>query len=261
MLDIATWNVNSIKVRLPHVLDWLRKTTPDVVLLQETKTPDHSFPRLELQELGYQSLTCGEKGYNGVAILSRRPMAETARCLQGSAAADCQARYVEALLDEGTRVASLYLPNGNPGGSEKFVYKLAWMNRLYDHARVLLQSGEAVVLGGDYNVCPSDDDVYAPEQWADNALCRPEAREAFRAILWLGYADAFRVFNRMSGEYTFWAYQAGAWPRNMGLRIDHLLLSPKAADRLEASGIDRGPRGQDKASDHTPVWCRLRESL
>lgn len=259
MLGIATWNVNSIKARLPYVLDWLRKAAPDVLLLQETKTLDDSFPRLALQALGYQSLTCGEKGYNGVAILSRRPMTETVRHLPG-AAEDYQARYVEARLDDGTRVASLYLPNGNPSGSTKFSYKLSWMNRMYDYARVLLQASEAVVLGGDYNVCASDEDVYAPDKFVDNAVCHPEVREAFRAILWLGYSDAFRAFNRMPGEYTFWDYRASSWPRNMGLRIDHLLLSPWATDRLEASGIDRGPRGQARASDHVPVWCQLREA-
>ncbi|KAF0138526.1 MAG: exodeoxyribonuclease III [Rhodospirillaceae bacterium] len=259
MLKVATWNVNSIKARLPHVLAWLQRAEPDVLLLQETKTLDDSFPRFELQDLGYQSLTCGQKGYNGVAILSRRPMVETVRVLPG-APDDSQARYVEACFAGGVRVASLYLPNGNPSGSEKFTYKLAWMARLYEHARALLRTGEAIILGGDYNVCPMDDDVYAPTQWADNALCRPEVREAFRALLWLGYMDAFRAFNRKAGEYTFWDYQGGAWPRDMGLRIDHLLVSPQAADHLEASGIDKAPRSLDKASDHTPVWCHLREA-
>ncbi|VBB69654.1 Exodeoxyribonuclease III [invertebrate metagenome] len=254
---VATWNVNSIRKRLPLVLDWLRETAPDILLLQETKTPDESFPRLELQGLGYRILSCGEKCYNGVAILSRLPMEATVWRLPGDDD-DHQARYLEAHISGDIRVASLYLPNGNPSESKKFSSKLAWMTRLYDHALALLRTGDAVILGGDYNVCPSDDDVYAPDQWADNALCRLEVREAFQAILWLGYCDAFRVFNHMPDAYTFWSYQAGAWPCNRGLRIDHLLLSPQAADRLEASGIEKKQRGCVKASDHVPVWCRLR---
>ena len=258
MLKIATWNVNSVKVRLPHVLDWLRTAAPDVLLLQEIKTPDESFPRLELRSAGYDSLIRGQKGYNGVAILSRLPLVETARVLPG-AADDLEARYIEARLEGDVRVASLYLPNGNPVDGEKFPYKLSWMARLRDHAKTLLHRGETVVLGGDYNVCPTDDDVYAPEQWTDNALCRREVREAFRSLLWLGYTDAFRAFTHAPGAYTFWDYQAGAWQRNLGLRIDHLLLSPQAADRLEACAIDTEPRGRDKPSDHTPIWCTLRE--
>ncbi len=257
---IATWNVNSIRVRLPRVLDWLREMVPDALLLQETRTPDEFFPQRELQNMGYQSLSHGEKSYNGVAILSRLPMEVTELYLPG-AEDDKQARYLEVLLDGNVRIASLYLPNGNPSGSEKFAYKINWMTRLYEHARALLQTGHAVILGGDYNVCPTDDDVYAPEQWADNALCRFEARKAFQDILLLGYCDAFRVFHRTPGEYTFWSYQGGAWSHNMGLRIDHLLLSPKAAERLEDSGIDKRPRGRARASDHAPVWCRLREIL
>lgn len=260
MLKIATWNVNSMKVRLSHVLDWLQRSDTDVLLLQETRLSDDSFPRVALQALGYQSLVCGQKGYNGVAILSRLPITEeTERSLPGKVG-DLQARYIEARVDRKMRIASLYIPNGNPSGSDKFAYKLAWMTRLYKHAQTLLRGDEAVVLGGDYNVCPTDDDVYDPDQWASDALCRIESREALRSILWMGYSDAFRIFNREPGEYTFWNYRANAWPRNMGLRIDHLLLSPQATDLLEASGIDREPRSRDRASDHTPVWCQLREA-
>ena len=255
---IATWNVNSIRVRLPRVLDWLREMTPDTLLLQETKTPDQFFPRLELQDIGYHSLIHGEKSYNGVAILSRRQMEVTERSLPG-ADDDKQARYLEVRCGDNIRIASLYLPNGNPVGSARFAYKMTWMARLYRHARTLLQTGDAVILGGDYNVCPTDDDVYAPEEWAENALCRLEARQAFQKILLLGYCDAFRFFHSTQGEYTFWSYQGGAWSHNMGLRIDHLLLSPQATNLLEESGIDKRPRGYSRTSDHAPVWCRLRE--
>lgn len=257
-MKIATWNVNSIQMRLSHVLEWLRKSDTDILLLQETKVQDEDFPKDALEAIGYQSLVCGQRRYNGVAILSRLPILETARSLPGSAG-DTQARYIEACVNGQVRVASLYSPNGNPINSSKFYYKLAWMDRLYERAKTLLQNNEAVILGGDYNICPTDDDVYSPNQLANDALCQLESREAFRAILWLGYNDAFRVFNRQPGEYTFWDYRANAWIHNMGLRTDHVLLSPKATDLLEASGIDREPRSQRRASDHTPLWCQLTE--
>ena len=171
---------------------------------------------------------------------------------------DEQARYIEAVVD-GVRVASIYLPNGNPVDSPKFPYKLAWMERLYDHARALLEYEEAFVLGGDYNIAPADADVYDPAAWADDALCRPDSRARFRAILHLGLTEAYRALHPQAGAYSFWDYQKGRWQRDEGLRIDHLLLSPQAADRLEACDIDKTPRGREKASDHTPVWCELRE--
>lgn len=255
MTRIATWNVNSIRARLPRVTEWLAEASPDIVLLQETKVSDDMFPRLEIEDLGYNLALAGQRNFNGVAILAKRPIEDVISVLPGNAEDD-QARYIEAFVGD-LRVASIYLPNGNPAPGEKFDYKLAWMERLYEHARRLVKSDEAVVLGGDYNVCPTDDDVYDPEGWQDDALCRPEARRMFRAIVNLGYTDAFRALNRQLGAYSYWDYQGGAWQKDHGLRIDHLLLSPTAADRLESSGIDRKARGKQKASDHTPVWCEL----
>lgn len=254
-MKIATWNVNSIKARLPNALAWLKAAEPDVVLMQEIKCIDENFPRMEIEDLGYNVETHGQKTYNGVAILSKHPIEVERRGLPGNDD-DEQARYIEAFTG-GVRVASIYLPNGNPTDTEKFPYKLAWMDRLIDHARELLTYEEAVVLGGDYNVCPTDADVYDPEGWADDALCRIESRARFRTLAYLGFTDAFRVLNPEPHRYSFWDYQRGAWQRDNGVRIDHLMLSPYAADRLKASDIDRGPRGEEKASDHTPVWCEL----
>jgi exodeoxyribonuclease-3 len=269
MPTIATWNVNSIKARLPAVLRWLERARPDVALLQEIKTVDDGFPAEAIQDLGYQCAVHGQKSYNGVAILSRIGLEDVERGLpeapagdeNPSAPADEQARYIEAVVGGSAplRVASIYLPNGNPSDSDKFGYKLAWMERLRTHAAGLVRRDEAVVLGGDYNVCPTDGDVYDPAGWADDALCRPESRERFRALLHLGYTDAVAVRHPRPGVYTYWDYQGGAWQKDNGLRIDHLLLSPLAADRLDDSGVDRVPRGEPKASDHTPVWVRLRD--
>ena len=256
-MKIATWNVNSIKVRLPNVLEWLSEAAPDVVLLQETKTVEEKFPELEIGDAGYNCAVMGQKSYNGVAILSKRPIEDLRRGLPGDDS-DEQARYIEAVIS-GVRVASIYLPNGNPVETEKFPYKLAWMARLAAHAATLLAYEEAVVLGGDYNVVPADGDVYDPEGWRDDALCQPEARAHFRTILNSGYTEAFRALNSETGLYSFWDYQKGRWQRDEGLRIDHLLLSPEATDRLEACEIDSGPRAKPKASDHTPVWCTLSE--
>jgi len=255
-IRIATWNVNSINARLANVLDWLRRAAPDVLLLQEIKCQDEAFPALEFQALGYQAAVHGQKSYNGVAILSRLPLAHVRRGLPGDDA-DCQARWIEAEI-AGIRVASLYLPNGNPAPGEKFDYKLAWMGRLVDYAAALLAGEAPVVLGGDWNVCPADADVYDPPAWQDDALCRPESRALFRRVLHQGFTDAFRALHPDADRaYTFWDYQAGAWQRDIGLRIDHFLLSPQAADRLAGCGIDKEPRGRDKASDHTPVWVEL----
>lgn len=254
-IRIATWNVNSVRARLPNVLDWLRAESPDIVLLQEIKCQDDDFPALEIQSCGYSSVVCGQKSYNGVAILSRHPIGDIRRALPGDES-DAQARYVEASI-LGLRVASIYLPNGNPAPGDKYDYKLAWMRRLLSHAGHLLQTEQPLVLAGDYNVCPTDDDVYDPVNWRDDALCRPESRALFRALLNLGLTEAFRALHPEKGRYTFWDYQAGAWQRDEGLRIDHLLLSPQAADRLLACEIDRRPRGRDKASDHTPIWVEL----
>ncbi|GAB4351811.1 MAG: exodeoxyribonuclease III [Kiloniellaceae bacterium] len=255
-LSIATWNVNSIKARLPNVLAWLKAAKPDVALLQELKCIDDNFPRLEIEELGYNVVTHGQKTYNGVAILSKSPIEDVVVGLPGNGD-DEQARYLEATI-RGFRVASIYLPNGNPIKTEKFDYKLAWMDRLIAHAQDLLTSEQPVVLGGDYNVIPQDEDVYDPRAFAGDALAQPESRQRFRTLLNLGYTDAIRALHREGHLYTFWDYQGGGWQNDHGLRIDHFLLSPQAADRLEACDIDRGPRGEPKASDHTPVVLRLR---
>jgi exodeoxyribonuclease III len=256
---IATWNVNSVKARLPNLLAWLDEAAPDVLLLQETKTVADGFPRLEIEERGYTCAVVGQKSYNGVAILSRYPLEDVVERLPGDGA-DEQARYVEAWVDagaDGVRIASIYLPNGNPVDSEKYPYKLAWMARLRDRARDLLALEEPVVLGGDYNVIPQPGDVHDPQGWVTDALFRPETRRAFRKILNLGYTEAFRALHAETGRYSFWDYQRRAFESDRGLRIDHLLLSPQAADRLQACDIDMVPRGKSKASDHTPVWCEL----
>jgi exodeoxyribonuclease-3 len=257
-MRIATWNVNSIRARLPRVVEWLAEAQPDVVLAQEIKATDETFPFEAIEDLGYNVAISGQKNFNGVAILSKRPIEDITVGLPGDPE-DQQARYIEAFIGD-VRVASIYLPNGNPAPGDKYDYKLAWMERLYDHAKTLLTLDDAVVLGGDYNVIPTDEDCYDPEGWADDALARPESRNLFRAIKWLGLTDAFRALNSEPHVYSFWDYQGGAWQKDFGLLIDHLLLSPQAADRLVASGIDRKPRGREKASDHTPVWCELGEA-
>ena len=263
MARFVTWNVNSIKARLEQVTSWFRTAKPDVAMLQEIKCTDADFPGEAFEELGYNVATVGQKTYNGVALLSRHPLSVEIKALPGGTGDD-HARYIEGLVElpgagarKVVRVASIYLPNGNPAPGEKFDYKLAWMDRLIEHARALLAAEEMLVLGGDYNVCPTDADVYDPEGWRDDALCRPESRASFRKLLYLGYTDAVRVHHAEPGLYSFWDYQAGAWQKDHGLRIDHLLLSPQATDRLADSGIDRKPRGKEKPSDHVPVWCEL----
>jgi exodeoxyribonuclease-3 len=211
---------------------------------------------MAIDELGYNMAVVGQKTYNGVAILSKMPIEVEHTALPGDPS-DEQARYVEAVIGN-ARIASIYLPNGNPVGTEKFSYKLKWMDRLITHARSLLALEEAVVLGGDFNVCPTDDDVHDPKGFADDALCRPESRACFRALSHIGYTDALRALHPELGLYTYWDYQAGRWNRDEGLRIDHLMLSPQAADRLVTAEVDRNPRGMEKPSDHTPVWCELR---
>jgi exodeoxyribonuclease-3 len=259
VLKIATFNVNSIKARLPRVLEWLDEAAPDVALLQEVKTVDDQFPRLEIEDKGYNIETHGQKSYNGVAILSKRPIEDVSRGLPGNPD-DEQARYIEGTID-GIRVASIYLPNGNPTPGDKFDYKLEWMDRLVAHVRdSLLPLEMPFVLGGDYNICPTDDDVYDPVGWADDALCRPESRSRFRSLLNLGLTEAWRALHQEVGAYSFWDYQAGRWQRDEGVRIDHFLLSPQAADLLSQCEIDRTPRGKQKASDHTPVWCNIAEA-
>ena len=253
-MKIATWNVNSVKARLPHLLAWLEAAQPDVALLQELKCVEDAFPYLEVEELGYNCAVLGQKSYNGVAILSKRPMEDLVRGLPGDPD-DPQARYLEATV-EGVRVASIYLPNGNPVASDKYPYKLAWMARLRAHVQSLLAEEYALVLGGDYNVCPTDADVYDPKRFADDALCRPESRQAFRSLVNLGLTEAFRALHPEPHRYSYWDY-GRAFQDDEGLRIDHFLLSPQAADRLQACDIDRAPRAEPKPSDHTPVVLEL----
>jgi exodeoxyribonuclease-3 len=254
-VKIASWNVNSVKVRLPHLLSYLEDAQPDVLCLQETKCSAADFPRLELEGLGYRVETVGQRGYNGVALVSKQP-AEDLVCGLPGMADDEQARYLEASFGA-ARVAAIYLPNGNPIGTDKFTYKLAWMEQLVRHARDLLRREIPFVLAGDYNICPADEDVWDPVALAGDALCQPESRSRFRALMYLGLTDAYRVFHRESHRYTFWDYQAGRWNRDEGLRIDHLLLSPQAVDRVAACEIDKKPRAKDRSSDHTPIWCEL----
>lgn len=253
-ITVATWNVNSIKQRAGHLADWTRQAQPDVVLLQELKCTEDNFPRMEIQAAGYEAAVVGQKSYNGVAILSKDKIEVTATALPGDDA-DGQARYIEARTC-GIRVASIYLPNGNPADGPKYDYKLAWMDRLRAHAEELLRGEETVVLGGDYNCAPTDDDVYDPARFADDALCKPQTRNRFRALTHLGYTEAWRALHAARHVYSYWDYGA-AFRNDDGLRIDHLLLSPQAADRLNRCEIDTTPRGWEKASDHTPVVCEL----
>jgi exodeoxyribonuclease-3 len=256
-LKIASWNVNSIKVRLPAVLEWLEEAKPDVLLMQEIKTVEAQFPAEPIEALGYSLAVVGQKTYNGVAIAARERIEDVEKGLPGDRG-DEHARYVEATIGGRLRVASIYLPNGNPAPGEKFDYKLRWLDRLKRHARKLLEAEEVALLGGDYNVIPTDADVYDPDAWRDDALFRPETRAGLRSVMNLGFVDAFRALHpEAEHAYTFWDYQGGAWQRDHGLRIDHLLLSPQAADRLTACEIDRKPRAKPKASDHTPIWCEL----
>lgn len=258
-LTVTSWNVNSIKARLPNVLDWLKENKPDVACLQELKCQEDSFPAMEIEDLGYNIALAGQKSYNGVALLSRLPIEEVAlKALPrlDESDEDEQARYIEAVIAAETgpvRVASLYLPNGNPAPGPKYDYKLAWMKRLHAHAAALLALEEAVILAGDYNVIPREVDVQEPEKWKTDALFLPQTLDAFYALRWLGYADAFEQADGRAHQYTFWDYQGGAWQRGNGIRIDHLLLSPKAADALEGVEIDKAARGKEKASDHTPI--------
>jgi exodeoxyribonuclease-3 len=253
-MTIATWNVNSVKARLGLLLDWLDLAKPEVVLLQETKCQVEDFPRAELESRGWHLALRGQKSYNGVAILSRRPIVTQRAELDGDGG---EARYIEAGLDNGLRVASLYVPMGQSVDSDRFPVKLAFLDGLRRRAEILLAEEVPFVFGGDYNVAPEAADVFDPQAMEGKVLFHPEERRRFRRLLFLGLTDAFRALNRQPGAFSWWDYRAGAWPRDEGLRIDHLLLSPQAADHLSDAGIDRIPRGWEKPSDHTPVWCRL----
>ena len=258
-MKIATWNINGVRARLESATAWLRDVSPDVLCLQEIKSEDKSFPREAFEDLGYNVATHGQKGFNGVAILSKLPFDEVSRGLPGDDS-DEQARFIEAVLSVrggALRVVSLYLPNGNPIGTEKFSYKLAWMDRLEAFARERLRDEEAFVLAGDYNVIPAPEDAKNPAAWRDDALFQPESRAAFRRLLNLGLTEAFRACNSEPDQYTFWDYQAGAWQKDNGIRIDHLLLSPQASDRLMTTTIDKRTRAWEKPSDHVPVIVEL----
>jgi exodeoxyribonuclease-3 len=258
-MKLATWNVNSVKARLEAAVAWLKDAQPDVVALQELKCTDETFPREAFESLGYNCAVHGQKSYNGVAILSKRPLEDVTPRLPGGDGDD-HARYLEAVVkgDHGVvRVASIYAPNGNPTGTDKFVYKLKWLERLSAHAKEILSFEEPAVLMGDYNVIPTPDDVHDPKAWAGDALYQPESRAALRKLEYLGFTDAFRACNTAPGQYTFWDYQAGSWRKNLGIRIDHIMLSPQAADRLRRCEIDRDVRGGERPSDHVPVWCEL----
>ncbi len=260
-MKIATWNVNSIKARLDHAIAWLKEASPDVACLQELKCEDQAFPAQAFEDLGYNVLTHGQKTYNGVAILSKMKGEDVSRGLPGEPE-DSQARYLEAVFADGPRairVASIYLPNGNPPDTDKFAYKLRWMDRLRAHACELLKLEEPLVLAGDYNVIPQSLDARFPENWTGDALFRPESRAKFREIANLGLTDAVRqAYGDEPNLYTFWDYQAGAWQRNNGIRIDHLLLSPQAADLLVTARIDKHVREWERPSDHVPVLIELK---
>ena len=255
-MKIATFNVNGINGRLAPLLGWLAETAPDVACLQELKAPDERFPAAEIERAGYGAVWHGQKSWNGVAILAKgREPVETHRGLPGDPD-DMHSRYIEAAVS-GVLVGCLYLPNGNPVGSPKFAYKLQWMERLMARAAELVGLDCPVVLAGDYNIIPTDADVYKPERWLTDALFQPEPRAQYRRLLKQGWTDALRHLHPDETIFTFWNYWRGAFERNAGIRIDHLLLNPVAAKRLKAAGVDRAVRGQEKASDHAPAWVRL----
>ncbi len=252
-MKIASWNINSIKARLEHVKNWLQSAQPDVLLLQELKGLD--FPALEFEALGYKSAAVPQKAYNGVALLSRHDFTVERTALPGDDG-DEQARYIEATVN-GMRIIGIYAPNGNPVDTEKFTYKLDWLERLKHHLKELRQAEVPFCIGGDFNIIPEDKDCYSPAAWENDALFRIESRRKYRALLNLGLTDAFRVHNHEDGKYTFWDYQGGAWPANKGIRIDHFLLSPALADKMRDCTIDSAPRGLEKASDHTPIIVEI----
>ena len=257
-MRITTWNVNSVNARIETVLDFFREAAPDVACLQEIKCVDENFPREPFESLGYNVEVHGQKSYNGVALLSKFPLSDVRRGLPGDDT-DAQSRYLEALVEapRPVRVASIYLPNGNPLGTEKFDYKLRWMGRLRAHAVDLLAFEEALVLAGDYNVIPEPEDCDNPSSWMGDALFQPESRAAWRALMNLGFTDAHAAAGEPAGTYTFWDYQAGAWQKNHGIRIDHAFLSPQAADALVSITTHRDMRAREKPSDHVPVTVEL----
>lgn len=258
-MKIATWNVNSIKARLENAERWLKDFQPDVVCMQEIKCIDENFPSQVFEDLGYNVAVHGQKTYNGVALLSKTPMEDILIGLPGDESDD-HARFIEATITTQSapvRVASLYLPNGNPTDTPKYPYKLSWMDRLITHAEELLKTEEPFVLAGDYNVIPTEDDVWDSKAWWGDALYRQETLDQYRRLTNLGLTDGFRTCHGQSHRYSFWDYQRGAWQKDHGIRIDNLLMSPQAADRLKGADIDRSPRGWERPSDHTPVWVEI----
>jgi exodeoxyribonuclease III len=255
-VKIATFNINNVNKRLGNLLSWLDDTQPDVVCLQELKAEDRAFPEAALLKAGYGAVWCGQRTWNGVAILARdTDPVLTRRALPGDPD-DKQARYIEAAV-HGVLVASIYLPNGNPQPGPKFAYKLAWFERLITHAAELLAAGVPVVLAGDYNVAPTEHDIYPTKSWAKDALIQPESRSAFRRLVEQGWTDAIRTLHPQETIYTFWDYKRDRWARDAGLRLDHLLLSPELSESLAAAGVDKSVRGCDGASDHAPAWAEL----
>lgn len=258
-MKIAAFNINGIKARLPALLQWLEGAKPDVALLQEIKSVDENFPRVPIEDIGYHVETYGQKGFNGVAILSKLPLEDITRGLPGDDT-DEQARWIEATVigDKQTvRVCGLYLPNGNPTPGPKYDYKLAWMDRQYKRAQELLTLEEPFLMAGDYNVIPQAGDCWDTKPWLEDALYLPQSRDAFQRLQYLGFTEAFRARNQAPQNYTFWDYQAGAWNKNNGIRIDHFLLSPDCADLLLDCQIDKDIRDREKPSDHVPIWVEL----
>lgn len=256
VMRIASWNINSARARLNIIIDWLSSGACDVLLMQETKSQDANFPVEAFESIGWNISTHGQKSYNGVAIASHLQIENVVSGLPGDDT-DEQARFIEAHINN-VHVASIYLPNGNPAPGPKFDYKLKWMERLNKHAKSLLADERPIVLGGDFNVIPDDLDCYDPPGWEGDALTRLETRQAFRKLAYSGYCDALRIRHPGAVIYTYWDYQAGAWQRDNGVRIDHLMLSPEATDILGDVGVDKTPRGLEKPSDHTPIWCDLK---
>ena len=256
-MKIATFNINGVKARAEGLGRWLDQSAPDVAVLQEIKSVDENFPREIIESRGYHLETHGQKGFNGVAVLAKQPLHDVVRGLPGDDT-DEQARWIEATIgDSGLRICGLYLPNGNPVPGPKYDYKLAWMARMEQRVRTLMQTEQPLVFAGDYNVIPQPEDAARPAAWSEDALFLPQPRAAFRRLEALGLYDALRLRHPEPEIYSFWDYQAGAWPRNDGIRIDHLMLTAQAADRLTDAWVETAPRAWDKPSDHTPVWIDL----
>ena len=260
-MKIATFNINGIKARINALTDWIDQSDPDIILLQEIKSRDEAFPKEHFEDKGYNVQTHGQKGFNGVAILSKYPLEDVSRGLPGDDS-DEQSRWIEAtvtLESFSLRICSLYAPNGNPTPGPKYDYKLQWMKRMLCHAENLLKNEMPIILAGDYNIIPQEIDAATPTQWTDDALFLLDSRTAFRKILNLGYTDSYRLLDKSDSKYTFWDYQAGSWNKNNGIRIDHFLLSPNCVDLLDDTGIDAEIRGYERPSDHVPIWIKLSE--